>query len=244
MDALKEISVQIEKHSPEGIKQCLALLGPNTQNTHLIFDLISMYSRSTRFKLCVKAFEDFGISTNDSLLQAVLCDDYKRLSALITSNPELIHKKYTLKSAFTPLIGINLLHVCAEFNHVNCAQVLIDNGVNVNVRADTDDFGFGGQTPIFHTVNQNLNQSKEMMSYLLSQSADLQIVLKGLIWGKDFEWETMIPSVNPISYAMMGLLPQMHRNEITIAENISKLMQHAFNIDYKPKNIPNKYLNS
>lgn len=81
-----------------------------------------------------------------------------------------------------------------------------------------------------------------MMDYLIQKSADLNIQVKGLIWGKGYEWETLIPAVNPISYTMMGLLPQMHREEKTIADIIQKLIKKAFEIDYESKNIPNKYL--
>ena len=44
----------------------------------------------------------------------------------------------------------------------------------------------------------------EMMKLLVSQNADLSTTVQGLIWGKGYEWETFIPSVNAISYAMMG----------------------------------------
>ena len=81
-----------------------------------------------------------------------------------------------------------------------------------------------------------------MMNFLLSKSVDLNTSVRGLIWGKGYPWETLIPSVNPISYAMMGLLPQMHRNEGTISQVVTKLLQHAYGIEYVPKNIPNEYL--
>ncbi len=83
-----------------------------------------------------------------------------------------------------------------------------------------------------------------MLNYLLSKSADLKITVAGLIWGKSYDWETLIPSVNPISYAMMGLLPQMHREEITISKVVSALLKHEYGIDYIPKNVPCKYLRS
>jgi hypothetical protein len=54
--------------------------------------------------------------------------------------------------------------------------------------------------------------------------------------------ETLIPAVNPISYAMMGLLPQMHRDEVTISKIVSILLKPGYGIDYIPKNIPCKYL--
>lgn len=66
--------------------------------------------------------------------------------------------------------------------------------------------------------------------------------MDGLIWGKGYEWETLIPAVNPISYAMMGLLRQFQRTEKDIYEVIQILMKAAYGIDYEPINIPNKYL--
>ena len=81
-----------------------------------------------------------------------------------------------------------------------------------------------------------------MLNFLLPRSADLKITVPGIIWGKGYEWETLIPAVNPISYAMMGLLPQMHRDELTISAIVSTLLQHAYGIDYTPGNVPCKYL--
>ncbi|HET6767494.1 MAG TPA: hypothetical protein VFH08_08845, partial [Chitinophagaceae bacterium] len=57
-----------------------------------------------------------------------------------------------------------------------------------------------------------------------------------------YEWETLIPAVNPISYAMMGLLPQMHRNEIVISNTVCHLLKVAYGIDYQPQNVPCAYL--
>ena len=41
---------------------------------------------------------------------------------------------------------------------------------------------------------------------------------------------------------MVGLLPQMHRNEQVITGTVSFLMKNAYGIDYTPQNVPNKYL--
>ena len=82
-----------------------------------------------------------------------------------------------------------------------------------------------------------------MLNFLLSHSADLELTVTGMIWGKGYEWETLIPSVNPISYAMMGLLPQMHRSEKVISDVVTKLLQYRYGIDYIPINVPCAYLN-
>lgn len=245
MDYLKEIAHQIELHSVDGIRNCfLKNISPNDtyKGEPLIYELISEYLRGPKFKECVQVFVEFGLEFEDKALLSVLLDDPDTLHALITGHPEIVHKRHTLKCAYTPLFGVTLLHICAEFNHVACAEVLVKNGADSNARARIDSNSFGGQTPVFHTVNQNLNQSAEMLDFLLSQSADLKTTVKGLVWGQGYDWETMIPAVNPISYAMMGLLPQMHRNEMVISETVSKLLRHAFGIDYTAQNIPNKYL--
>jgi len=135
-----------------------------------------------------------------------------------------------------------LLHICAEFNHVACAEVLVSHGADINAAGGVDEFGFGGQTPIFHTVNQNSNQSIDMLRFLLERGAAIRITVPGLIWGKGYEWETLIPGVNPVNYAMMGLLPQMHRDEKTINDVVSLLLKHEFGIEYSSPNVPCAYL--
>ena len=81
-----------------------------------------------------------------------------------------------------------------------------------------------------------------MLHFLLDNNADLSITVKGLIWGRGYEWETFVPAVNPLSYAMMGLLPMFHRKQETVAEVVSLLVKHAHGIDYRPANVPNAYL--
>ncbi len=172
----------------------------------------------------------------------MLLDDSTALTLHLKENPAAVSKKYSLRCAYTPLYEVTLLHICAEFNHVACAEVLVSNGADINAAAGVDEHGFGGQTPIFHTVNQNSNQSKDMLHFLLTKDAAIRITVPGLIWGKGYDWETLIPAVNPINYAMMGLLPQMHRDEKTIADTVSLLLKHEFGIDYQSPNVPNKYL--
>ncbi|WP_339814616.1 hypothetical protein [uncultured Imperialibacter sp.] len=245
MKPLKDIITQIELHSIEGIKKCFQEgASPNDlfRDEPLIYELTSEYTRSPWFKACVQAFVDAGLVFEDKALLAVLLDDAETLASEVATQPALISKKYSLRCAYTPLFEATLLHVCAEFNHVACAGVLVENGADVNAKAGVDKHGFGGQTPIFHTVNQNNNQSAEMLDFCLENGADLNITLQGIIWGKGYPWETLIPSVNPISYAMMGLLPQMHRDETTTSATVTRLLQRAYGIDYKPENVPNAYL--
>ncbi len=245
MDYLKKIIIDLELHAANGIRECFENgINPNQifNGKPLLEELIGGYWRSENFKECVKVFVEFGLNFENKSLLAVLLDDWKTLEQTIAENPAIILAKHTLPCAFTPLENVTLLHICSEFNHIACAKVLLACHADVNAKAGTDDFGFGGQTPIFHTVNQPNNFCMEMMKLLISCSADLSISLKGLIWGKGYQWETFLPSVNPISYTMMGLLPQFHRNERDIYDNIQLLLKEKYRIDYKPVNVPNKYL--
>ncbi|MBI1781400.1 MAG: ankyrin repeat domain-containing protein [Sphingobacteriales bacterium] len=247
MDNIPQILIAFELHSVESINECCKQ-GVNPNDSYkgepLIYHLINMYSRGPKFKACVQAMLDNGLVFEDKLLLAVLLDDAVTLEKLITANSSLLQKRYTLQCTFTPLQEASLLHICAEYNHLNCAKVLVSHGMDVNTKAGVDENGFGGHTAIFHTVNQHANRSIDVLKFLLECKADLSITVKGLIWGKGYDWETFIPSVNPISYAMMGLLRQFQRTENDIYEIVSLLMKAQYGSDYVPSNIPNKYLNS
>ena len=245
MDYLQKIAIDFELHSVDGIKECFENgINPNqvVNGKPLIYDLINMYTRGPSFKECIKVFVDYGLKFNDPVLLAVLLDDSSLLNTLLATDKEAMQRKYSFDCTFTPLFEASLLHICAEYNHLACAKILVNYGVDINTKAGLDNHGFGGHTPIFHTVNQDVNKSIDVMKYLISQRADLTLTVKGLIWGKGYEWETFVPAVNPISYAMMGLLRQFQRTEQQIYEVVALLLKANNNMEYFPKNIPNKYL--
>jgi ankyrin repeat protein len=246
MPNYNQILYDIEVHSVEGIRRYFEE-GGNPNEVHsgmpLFTTMVEMYTRTPRFKDCVKVFIEHGLEFEDKALLAVLTDNAVKLEEIVTYDPAMTAQTYRLfNNTYTPLTGGTLLHFCAEYNSLDCAKVLVKFGADINANADLDEYGFGGHTPVFHTVNQNGDNSADMLHFLLENSADLGITVKGLIWGRGYEWETFIPAVNPISYATMGLLPQMHRNPKTIADTVSLLIKHAYRIDYTLPNIPNAYL--
>src|SRR5678815_3795184 len=104
MDHLREIVGQIELHSVEGIRECFKNgVHPNDEfrGQPLIYELTSEYTRSSRFKECVKAFIDHGLVFPDSALLAVLQDDAAALNQLLSVDPGLLKKEYTLRCAYT-----------------------------------------------------------------------------------------------------------------------------------------------
>ena len=223
MDYLKKIIIDFELHSVDGIRECFKNgVNPNdkVKGKPLINELINMYSRGPLFKECVRAFVDYGLDFDDKILLSILLDDPASLNAQLSDSKVALAKKYSFDSAFTPLYEASLLHICAEYNHLSCAEILVKYGADINAKAGYDENGFGGHTPVFHTVNQHANKCIDMLNYLVAQNADLSLTVKGLIWGKGYEWETFIPSVNPASYAMMGLLRQFQRTEQQIYEMV------------------------
>ncbi len=247
MDYLQKIITYFELHSVDGIKECFANgVNPNeiVNGKPLVYELINMYTRGPKFKSCIQEFVENGLNFQDKVLLSVLLDNDDLLDKQLLADKSLIDKRYSFNCTFTPLFEATLLHICAEYNHLACAKILVKHGADINSKAGFDENGFGGHTPIFHTVNQDANKSIDVLNFLIAQKADLTITVKGLIWGKGYEWETYIPSVNPISYSMMGLLRQFQRNEKDIYEIVSLLMKVKYNIDYFPANIPNKYLHN
>ena len=76
-----------------------------------------------------------GLQFEDKILLAVLTDDAISLEQQLKAKPEAIYNKYTLPCTFTPLIDASLLHLCAEYNHVDSANILLKYGADVNTQS-------------------------------------------------------------------------------------------------------------
>lgn len=234
-----------EVHSSEGIEKALAdgdspvaLIKGRKPIDHLI----EAYLRSSRFADCLRVMLNAGAAIDDPLLEAVLLDDASRLRRLVTESPQRLHHKMDLLCAFTSCRAVTALHVCAEFNCVDCARVLIESGADVNAVAPCDSNGMGGQTPIFHAVNSILNYCRPMMELLVEAGADLQVEVKSLLWGESMSWETVLYDVTPVSYAQCGLYRQFHRREEDVYSNLQYLYRSKYGSEAAFRNVPNKYL--
>ena len=80
------------------------------------------------------------------------------------------------------------------------------------------------------------------MRLLLEAGARADILLAGITWGKDMEWETECFDVTPVSYAQLGLLRQFQRSEEDIYSNIRTLLKVLGREVPQLRNIPNRYL--
>lgn len=234
-----------ETHSVEGIRAALEDgADPNTpiRGKKPIWWLIEMYTRSRRFVECLRVMLDAGAELNDPYLEAVLLDDAVRLREVLATAPGDLERTLHLDGAYTSLGGVSALHLCAEYNCVDCARVLLDAGVDIDLRAEIDDNGLGGQTPLFHAVNSNRNHCRPMMELLVEAGADLDIRLEGLRWGVGCDWETVVFDITPISYAQCGLYPQFHRREQDVYANIDYLYRRRHGSKPQLRNVPNKYV--
>jgi len=112
------------------------------------------------------------------------------------------------------LRGATLLHVAAEYGNVEAAKVLLEHGADVNVRADVDELGVGGQTPIFHAVTQFFDGGLPMAQLLVERGADLSVRVK--IPGH-YERPGEIVECTPLGYAMQ-FPGNEHKNEYKTVE--------------------------
>jgi ankyrin repeat protein len=76
------------------------------------------------------------------------------------------------------LRGATLLHVAAEYGNVEAAKLLLDRGADIDARASVDEFGVGGQTPIFHAVTQYGDWGVAVARLLVDRGADLSLRAK------------------------------------------------------------------
>ena len=206
--------------------------------------LTEMYTRSDRFPACVGVLLDRGAVLPDPALAPVLLDDADALTAALRADPSLLTHRTTMVSAFTPLVGASLLHVAAEYGHARAARVLIEAGADVDARAAEDEIGFDAHTPLFHTVNSNGNRSAPLMRMLLDAGANPDLRLRGIVWGRGFDWETTCFDVTPVSYAQLGLLPQFQRSEEDIYANIRVLLDASGRASPALGDVPNRYLSA
>ncbi|MDH3628739.1 MAG: hypothetical protein OES25_13920 [Acidobacteriota bacterium] len=80
------------------------------------------------------------------------------------------------------------------------------------------------------------------MHLLLDAGVRSDIRLLGITWGKGFDWETTCFDVTPVSYAQLGLPPQMARSDRDVYANARSLLEAGGRRVPSLENVPNRYL--
>ena len=88
------------------------------------------------------------------------------LGDLLEQNPAMLTRRYPLMPyGNIPLGGATLLHAAVEFGELDCLDVLLNKGADMNMKADEID-GIGGQTAIFHAINTTCDRNFYTLEYL------------------------------------------------------------------------------
>jgi len=183
--------------------------------------LVCTYSRNAKGKnACLEVFADSGFAMPDTPAMALHRGRIDLLDAHLGRDPLLLEHRFQESEIFpaelgikpgdglhvTPVFGGTLLHLAIEYDDIEIARWLIERGANVNAKAALDADGFGGHTPLFHTVVTLAAPDDSKARLLLERGANPNAratIRKQLRDMGDPEKELMreFHNVTPIGYA-------------------------------------------
>jgi len=151
--------------------------------------------------------------------------------------PEFGCHDEVLATQGTPLAGTTLLHMCADYDELEIARWLLEQGMDVNAKAAMDQDGFGGHTALFSTVvsqpnfwmnHQRREQKTPFTELLLGYGADPNVrasLRKRLHpgYGPKYDVETTYEyrDITPLSWGR-----QFHA-KVFVSEPAMKLIEEA-----------------
>lgn len=170
--------------------------------------VIGTYGRSQQLGACMDILLDAGGVTKYNMPSVLnlLRNRLDLLTAHLDADPTLVHRRFPqLDFGVTgarqlTLHNATLLHVAAEYGGVEAAKLLLARGADVNVRADIDEAGVGGQTPIFHAVTQYSDWGLPVARLLVERGADLSVRAK---LPGHYERPGEIVECTPLGYAQL-----------------------------------------
>jgi Ankyrin repeats (many copies)/Ankyrin repeat len=148
--------------------------------------VIGTYSRSEKLGSCIDILLSSGGVTKYDIPVALnlLRNRLDALAENVDAEPALLRRRFpeldfgSTAARRLKLRGAALLHVAAEYGNVDAAKLLLDRDADVNARADLDESGIGGQTPIFHAVTQFADWGLPVARLLIDRGADLAVRVK------------------------------------------------------------------
>lgn len=149
--------------------------------------VVGIYSRDAAGKHgCLDILAQAGCEMPDTAVIALHRGRKDLLEHHLSRNPELVARHFSRADifpsevglhpesgmAFTPLEGSTLLHMAVEFDDLETAAWLLDHGADPNARTTVDTNGFGGHTPLFHSMICPGGRDDAKARLLLSRGAD------------------------------------------------------------------------
>src|SRR5712692_103778 len=170
--------------------------------------VIGSYARSPQLGACIDILLDAGGVTkyNAPAVLDLLRGRLDQFAEHLNADPALVNKRFpeldcgTTGGRLLTLRGATLLHVAAEYGHLDAARLLLDRGADVNARALVDESGVGGQTAIFHAVTQHDDRGLPVAQLLVERGADLSVRVK---LPGHYERPGEVVECTPLGYALL-----------------------------------------
>ena len=190
--------------------------------------VVGTYARGSKGKHeCLEVFASQGFALPDTPSMAFHRGRIDLLEEHLNRDAGLLKRRFSETEIFppelglkpgdglhlTPIDGTTLLHLSMEYDEFEIAAWLLEKGADANARASVDADGFGGHTPLFHTVVSLGTRDDAKARLLLKYGADPNAratIRKQLKDTVDAEKEKMFEfhNVTPIEYAKRFLEPQ------------------------------------
>jgi hypothetical protein len=189
--------------------------------------VLSTYARNPKGKhTCLAVLAEYGFPLPETPAMAFHRGRIDLLEEYLAADPSFLSRQYDPLELFptelgigdgeglyiTPIAGATLLHLAIEYDEMGIAEWALEKGADVNARAGMDSEGFGGHTPLFHSVVSWGRRDDAKARFLLDHGADPNAratFRKQMKHMGDPEKETMrvYQNVTPISYTRQFVEP-------------------------------------
>ncbi len=217
--------------NPDAMQVCLDLTErPYTREElcECVAMVLTTYSRNPTGKhKCLDLLDQAGFDFPEGMVMAFHRVDLEWLRKHLTQNSADLERPLALTEIYpeeiigeaadglhlTPLDGSTLLHLAVAFHEIEMVELFLEMCANVNVKSIVDSEGYGGQTPLFHTVISYPPHRDHSCSLLLGNGADSSVrvnLRKQLRYMEDPALEKMFvfKNVNPLEYAEQFQVPR------------------------------------
>ena len=183
--------------------------------------VLETYGRHPAGKHAVlEIFERQGYALPDTPIMAFHRGDLDRLKHFLRLDPGLIGQRFSSLEIYppelgcakdgrsgmhwTPIDGTTLLHLAIDFDEEEIFELLLEQGADVNARANVDAEGFGGHTPIYNAVVSHGRRQGSMARKLLGRGASTTVrasLRKFLDWCETPSWHQAL-NVTPAEWGL------------------------------------------